>query len=312
MTAPMEYLEHELIGLLHDARTTNSLAIAGLTLVLIEHLANFRDEVDLVWKTRLSLSSVFYIWIRYFTLFVLCVDVSFMLRGQKSDHVPIFLLWTTGDFNRDHHLRRSHFGSTCVDSIREAKETTLFLDTTHNRGDDCNDLQYLHIGPILEGCYSLEVPRLFTFYAVPPFVTAVIMFLMTLHKCGATCLSLGPGRTPIIALFLRDGVFWFLALVLVSVVEIVLWDRARPTLAQIPVVPAISLIAIIGARVVLNIKQISLNADMDMGVATVAEPEMDTVPQRRERTERIPWYLRTNDSDTANWGGNTLLNSQQA
>ncbi|KAJ7755914.1 hypothetical protein B0H16DRAFT_707945 [Mycena metata] len=213
--------------------------------------------------------------------------------------MPIFLLWTTSDFNRDHHLRRSHLGSTCVDFIREAKETTLFLDTTHNRGDDCNDLQYLHIGPILEGCYSLEVPRLFTFYAVPPFVTAVIMFLMTLHKCGATCLSLGPGRTPIIALFLRDGVFWFLALVLVSVVEIVLWDRARPTLAQIPVVPAISLIAVIGARVVLNIKQISLNADMDMGVATVAEPEMDTVPQRRERTERIPWYLRTNDTATS-------------
>ncbi|KAJ7755913.1 hypothetical protein B0H16DRAFT_1722069 [Mycena metata] len=47
MTAPMEYLEHELIGLLHDVRTTNSLAIAGLTLVLIEHLANFRDEVPL-------------------------------------------------------------------------------------------------------------------------------------------------------------------------------------------------------------------------------------------------------------------------
>jgi hypothetical protein len=39
------------------------------------------------------------------------------------------------------------------------------------------------------------------------------MFLMTLRKCGATILSMGPGRTPVIALFLRDGVFWFLALV---------------------------------------------------------------------------------------------------
>lgn len=76
---------------------------------------------------------------------------------------------------------------------------------------------------------------------------------MTLYKCGITLLTLGPGRTPVIALFLRDGVFWFLALVrklsipqlsarpnnvrkVVSIVEIVLWDKARPTLAQIPVV----------------------------------------------------------------------------
>ncbi|KAJ7044836.1 hypothetical protein C8F04DRAFT_597904 [Mycena alexandri] len=328
MAAPMEHLERELVGLLHDARTTNSLAVAGLTLVLIEHLANFRDEVDLVWKTRLSLSSVFYIWIRYFTLVVLCADVSFMLRGENSDRMPIFFLRTNGDFNRDNHLRRSHLGFTVhILFAPSMKFSTQFCSVWILYGRKWRLLyflipliaaemiamisvgtftiasleKYLHIGPILDGCYSLKVPRLFTFYAVPPFVTAVIMFLMTLHKCGATCLSLGPGRTPIIALFFRDGVFWFLALVLVSVVEIVLWDRARPTLAQIPVVPAISLIAVIGARVVLNIKHVASSADMDMGVATVGEPETDTVPARRERTERIPWYLKTND--TANWGG---------
>lgn len=39
------------------------------------------------------------------------------------------------------------------------------------------------------------------------------MFVTTLRKCGATILALGSGRTPVIALFLRDGVFWFLALV---------------------------------------------------------------------------------------------------
>ncbi|KAJ7462139.1 hypothetical protein FB451DRAFT_1562696, partial [Mycena latifolia] len=78
-------LEREVFGLLADARTTNSLAVAGLTIVVIEHIANFRDEVNLVWKTRLSLSNVFYIWIRYFTLLVLCVDLNFMLRIENSD-----------------------------------------------------------------------------------------------------------------------------------------------------------------------------------------------------------------------------------
>ncbi|KAJ7886740.1 hypothetical protein B0H13DRAFT_2043874 [Mycena leptocephala] len=129
-----------------------------------------------------------------------------------------------------------------------------------------------------------------------------MMFLMTLRKCGTTILSMGPGRTPVIALFLRDGVFWFLALVVVSIVEIVLWDRARPTLAQIPVIPATALIAVIGARVVLNIKHVVSNSDM--AVASITE---DHIPARRPRTEHVPWYLKT--TDTSSWGANTLLDS---
>ncbi|KAJ7506530.1 hypothetical protein B0H11DRAFT_1971669 [Mycena galericulata] len=168
--------------------------------------------------------------------------------------------------------------------------------------------QYLHIGPILGGCYSLKVPRFLTFYAIPPFVTAVVMFSMTIHKCGAALSALGPGRTPVITLFLRDGVFWFLALVLVSVVEIVLWNKARPSLAQIPVVPATGLIAVIGARVVLNIKHVTSAPDIDPDAVTYptqAEVNHNVEPGRRTQMERVPWYLKT--TDTVTGGANTLL-----
>ncbi|KAJ7167675.1 hypothetical protein C8R46DRAFT_1218602 [Mycena filopes] len=328
MAAATEDLERELFGLLHDARTTNSLAIAGLTLVLIEHLANFRDEVNLVWKARLSLSTTlssgfvislsWYYGDRLFhcteaflsQLMLSSVDVSFMLRDEKSDHgqmatstviilsadlILVLRVWIL--YGRKRSLLYFLIPLITAEMIAMITIGIFTIGPLE---------KYLHIGPILGGCYSLKVPRLFTFYAVPSFVTSVIMFLMTLRKCGATILSLGPGTTPIIALFLRDGVFWFLALVrtsvhsldvVVSVVEIVLWDRARPTLAQIPVVPAISLIAVIGARVVLNIKHVASNADLDMGAVTAAESETDSqVPIRRSRTERIPWYLRTTDT----------------
>ncbi|KAJ7643307.1 hypothetical protein DFH06DRAFT_1333562 [Mycena polygramma] len=128
---------------------------------------------------------------------------------------------------------------------------------------------YVHIGPILVGCYTVEVYRRFTFYAVPPLVMAVLMFSMTAFKCGATFVTLGPRRAPIIALFLRDGLFWFLAGLLVSIVEIVLWDKSRPTLAEIPVIPATAGIAMIGARVVLNIKNITANTGLAAGATTV-------------------------------------------
>lgn len=40
---------------------------------------------------------------------------------------------------------------------------------------------------------------------------AIIMFSMTAFKCGSTLMTLEPKRIPIITLFMRDGVFWFLA-----------------------------------------------------------------------------------------------------
>jgi len=284
MANPQQELQEELFGLLTDARTTNELAIAALTAVLLEHIVNFPDEVKLIWKSRFSISNVAYIWIRYFTLLALCIDISFMLKTEWSDHlcqsflfgemvvstiivvsadlILIFRVWILyGRSRRLLYFIVPLIAAEIIAMIIVGVKTIAPLK------------QYVHVGPLLGGCYSLEVPRLFTFYAVPPFVTAVLMFLMTAYKCGSTLIALGHTRTPIIAVFMRDGVFWFLTLLLVSIVEIVLWDRARPTLAQIPVVPSTAFIAIIGARVVLNIKYVASNAIK--GEATTVGTELE-------------------------------------
>ncbi|KAJ7626322.1 hypothetical protein DFH06DRAFT_1339462 [Mycena polygramma] len=252
MTSSPAELERELFGLLVDARTTNEMAVAAFTVVALEHIANFPAEINLVWKSRWSISSALYIWIRYLTLLALCVDLSFMLRAEWSDHLPVVpfgelvtstILVISADivlvlrvwilYGRSRKLLYFLIPFMAAEMI-----SIMIVGVFTIAALTADPENYVHVGPILGGCYSLEVPRLFTFYAIPPFVTAVIMFSMTAFKCGTTLMALGPRRTPIIALFLRDGVFWFLALVLVSIVEIVLWDRARPTLAQIPVIPS--------------------------------------------------------------------------
>ncbi|KAJ6581112.1 hypothetical protein B0H19DRAFT_1251358 [Mycena capillaripes] len=351
MASPEE-LERELFGLLVDARTTNELAgessnaiphlvisfcfaVAALTIVALEHIANFPEEViNLIWKSRFSISSASYIWIRYFTLLALSIDISFMLRAEWSDHqavsftgdtdpteiikispqLPIFLIRRDGYLHYNRYFSGSHSSLAvcilfCATRLLVTQRRVWIL---YGRSQKLLYFmvpliaaeiiamiavgvytiraleQYVHVGPILGGCYSLQVPRLFTFYAVPPFVTAVLMFSITAFKCGTTLIALGPRRTPVIALFLRDGVFWFLALVLVSVVEIVLWDRARPTLAQIPVVPSTAFIAMISARVVLNIKHIASNTAMT--AATTVETELMVRPPATSTTRVFEDY----------------------
>jgi hypothetical protein len=82
---------------------------------------------------------------------------------------------------------------------------------------------------------------------------AILMFSMTLYKCSEHLLAVRGQRMPVITLFLRDGVFFFLTILRVSnsphaeldliwglytvitIVELVIWHNGRPTLAQVPV-----------------------------------------------------------------------------
>ncbi|KAJ6517608.1 hypothetical protein DFH09DRAFT_1429132 [Mycena vulgaris] len=156
--------------------------------------------------------------------------------------------------------------------------------------------EYFHIGNSIHGCYSLHVPRYFAFHAVPIAVTSFTMFGMTLYKCGRTLLDNRVARMPIITLFLRDGVFWFLAVFAISVAQLLVWARGRPGLAQATVAPATVLNSVIGTRILLNLKRLSI---MDSVSATTAPTiELDSVAfaQRRIEFTSQPWYLRTADT----------------
>ncbi|CAK5275182.1 unnamed protein product [Mycena citricolor] len=213
-----------LLQLLKDSTLTNELAVAALSIVVVEHIATLRDEIDLVWRTRISLANVFYIWIRYFTLGVICFSVYNLVRPQDSDRVcqnffyvllsTCTLIVVSADFILALRVwilfHRSRTLLYFLVPLLMA-ELTGMLVTGYFAIVDLK--VYVH-APGLTGCYSQDVPRLLTYYAVPPFLMATTMFAMTLHRCRLSLVtSRAFGRGPIIAMFLRDGVFWFLGVV---------------------------------------------------------------------------------------------------
>ncbi|KAJ7094292.1 hypothetical protein C8R44DRAFT_989689 [Mycena epipterygia] len=261
--ASQENLEAELFQLIADAQTTNYLAVASLTLAVIDLIANLKDEYELIWKGRLRISNGIYIWMRYFSLITVSIYASFMLREIKSDNscqsfllaeaVTSSLIGMTSDlilvlrvwvlYGKSRILLYFLLPLVVVEVI---VMITVGVFTILPLGE------YFHIGPIILGCYSLNVPRYFKFYAVPFSFTSFLMFCMTLYKCGRTLLDHRAVRMPLITLFLRDGVFWFLTIfgdlssiyvaqsdinafdgyAAVSMAELLLWARGRPSLAQ--------------------------------------------------------------------------------
>ncbi|KAJ7788480.1 hypothetical protein B0H14DRAFT_2628226 [Mycena olivaceomarginata] len=119
----------------------------------------------------------------------------------------------------------------------------------------------------------------------------VLMFCMTLYKCSQHLLGVGSAaRMPVITLFLRDGVFFFFAVLLYTVIEIIIWNKGRDTLVEVP----IKLHTVLGARILLNIK--NLTNEVHDGTVSTIQVSTISYPHRSAATQaRIPWYLKTGE-----------------
>ncbi|KAJ7923817.1 hypothetical protein B0H13DRAFT_2400584 [Mycena leptocephala] len=311
-----EYDAAEVWQVVADARTTNSMILAALTLVAYDHLITFPDEVrvrsdvlfpvlmlnvkvELMWKSRICTTNVVYLWV---------LPSPPNSSGPQSDSdciaEPIFhsayinsrrkwcvvrslsLAVNITDMNPAGAVQLSPY----ISNASEAVYSTLVLATVdfvlmlrvwilYGKARwllyvliPMISLEILTMGLIshytiyttkvfwplpwpLTGCYPKGVvPRYFTFYSVPVIVVSLTMFIMTVYKCGKTLLTYGNTRMPIYNMFLRDGAFWFVAIFITFIPEVVIWAAARQSLAELMIAPGLAVTSIIGSRVLLNIK----------------------------------------------------------
>ncbi|KAJ7156136.1 hypothetical protein C8R46DRAFT_428433 [Mycena filopes] len=201
-------LQAELFQLIADAQTTNYLTAAALTVAVLELAANFEDELQLIWKSPWRTSTGIYLWMRYFSLvtvtcrsFLLAEAVTSSLVGTTADMILCLRVWVL--YGKSRRLLYIFVPFLIAEFI---VEVVVGIFTILPLG------QFFHIGPSILGCYSLKVPRYFTYYAVPFTTMSFVMFCMTLYKCGLTMFEHRAVKMPLISLFLRDGVFWFLTI----------------------------------------------------------------------------------------------------
>ncbi|KAK7047044.1 hypothetical protein R3P38DRAFT_3423827 [Favolaschia claudopus] len=195
MSSPVQLLEHaelaELFVLLADARTTNALARN------FEHIINFPDEFQLIWKSRPSIFKYLY--------------VPF---SESALIVNIVLVMTKTEWSDD----------TC--------HTFLFVELV------AGALMILLSDLVLVFRVWILYRRskLFMYFLAGHLTASISMFILTAYKCGSTILAFGHRNAPILSIFMRDGFFWFLSLVVLRVAKIIIWNRGRVTLVEIPVV----------------------------------------------------------------------------
>ncbi|RDB23008.1 hypothetical protein Hypma_009745 [Hypsizygus marmoreus] len=283
-----------LVQLIADTRLTNSFALAALTALLYvlllpifviqfswaleqsryDHSASFPDEFALIWQGRWS--NVLKILTAISLLSPLVVEYSTGLAFFFIFHVKSINQWFIG--GRDHiNIHRHNSGlCPCAAPIELSEvevmimllvnhrilphyENTLGTSYLGNDGPFDGDLSYVKNSPILPGCHPLTFSRGFTIFAIPPLIVSFFMFLMTMYKCNTTLRMGVRARMPLIALFLRDGVFWFLGIFTFVLAAIINWNVARPSLLDL----LNDIFSIMASRALLNIPRVLLQDTED-------------------------------------------------
>ncbi|KAJ6577962.1 hypothetical protein B0H19DRAFT_573106 [Mycena capillaripes] len=287
MSSPFRVEDHpEAFQVLSDARTTNSMILAALSLVVYDHMISFQEEVELMWKGSIRTTNAIYVRNRYFTLLALSINASVMLSPYKSDAVCI-RYFNTEAFSSTLILATVDFILVLRVWLLFEKARWLLYVLVPMIG-----LEILTMGVVshytiyttkvfwplgwpLTGCYALGlVPRYFTFYSLPVLVVSATMFVLTVYKCGKTLLAHGRARMPTYNLFLRDGVFWFVAIFVTFLPEVVIWAAARQSLAELMIAPGLAVTSIIGSRVLLNIQHLKTPQTLSTNTMGAATPHL--------------------------------------
>ncbi|KAJ7301934.1 hypothetical protein DFH08DRAFT_906152 [Mycena albidolilacea] len=314
--------DSEMLQVLRDAQTTNSM----IPLNSYDHIITFQDEVELMWKSSIHTTNVIYnryftlialmyarpcLWLLIshilmltpyksnatllvgLTSFLRCIRylnseaVSSTLILATVDFILVLRVWLLYEKARWLlYVLVPMIGCKGLVSHYTIYTTKVFWPLSYV-DSLCRDCILRHCRWPLTGCYPLGlVPRYFTFYSLPVLVVSMTMFILTVYKCGRTLLTHGRARMPIYNLFLRDGAFWFVAIFITFLPEIVIWAAARQSLAEL----MIAVTSIIGSRVLLNIKRLkppqtlpTTTAPTTLAVGTTIE--LDTI----DYPSRIPW-----------------------
>ncbi|KAH8833402.1 hypothetical protein DL96DRAFT_1705398 [Flagelloscypha sp. PMI_526] len=285
MSSPTPEELQTLLVLIENVQIIDWFAVGSVALLVYDYFLTFGDEVELMWKGRFALPKLIFLWVnllysyedtlmtslknRYFTIAVTCFMVFFVLLKPtlQPDIVETgvsTLIIGTVDLVLMLRVWVLYGGGKAILAVFLLLLTAEIACMVVIQYFAVAQFKtFLHLGPVLPGCYAMENPPSYLpLMLVPPLVVSVIMCCLTLFRCRhRLALFFGFGRPnarsePVTELFLRDGTFWFIAVFAVDFAQLMIWCFGHPTLFSLLIIPSIVIYTILSSHALLNIKHV--------------------------------------------------------
>ncbi|KAK7036764.1 hypothetical protein VNI00_011430 [Paramarasmius palmivorus] len=233
--------------------------VAALTVLLFDHFLTLDREVSVRSKLlQICLYVIHFVRCngvmivpkllnRYFSILAIGAHVSFILREVKTDKewleaASTIVIIPTVDLVL---LLRvwALYGKAKI--LLYCLLPVIFVEPLILIGLDIKVVQsiaekgFVHAGPMIKGCYPPTNPERATYSAMvyAPLVVSTAMFLLTMYQCGSRLYKNRKGsmliRTPILSLFVRDGIYWFVAVLGLLISQIIMASVGRVSLGTV-------------------------------------------------------------------------------
>ncbi|KAF8515174.1 hypothetical protein JB92DRAFT_3095977 [Gautieria morchelliformis] len=292
-------VQDQLIVLVHDNKvieyaTAFSLpTVASTALLYYDSVLTFFEEVDLVWRQRLSWGKFLYLVIRYLSLLAqtfntAAVSLSKIMPGfwtqllQAVFFASIFKIASTNvimwlvEFNLATRVWLLYDRSpTLLLTLGFVYMSSLTAVTVMNIVGLSHGQIVPRPFPFLTGC-NASIPTWFYGVNFPPLVTSVLLVVLTLYRTLQTLRCAGSTRgVPLFAVFLRDGLLNFSAVAVMLTFNTLFFHLARMSLVPVGVGFVVVVPCISGSRLFLNVRQKLLHPSL---ITSLPLQTLDTRP----------------------------------
>ncbi|KAH8923160.1 hypothetical protein BT69DRAFT_1281652, partial [Atractiella rhizophila] len=258
----------------HLVRVTQIYFTAIYSVTVWDWILALPKEYERIWKNPWSLIKVLYLFNRYWTILVLGLSLGSFLSNftqQTCDRfviwIPALCMWVT-------------VCSECILLVRtyaiwQKNKYVLWGLITLLTGEIAVLLTSLHIfrpvpisgvGPCIATGGSKNGKDFTVAYWVSPIVFDTVVLILTLYRC-IRYMKQGT-RTPILKLFLRDGVLYFGCIFICNLINTIFYLLPNPALQAVNSPMSLLLTSVACSHIILNLRAEEAHAVAAVGQGT--------------------------------------------
>ncbi|KAF9549918.1 hypothetical protein CPC08DRAFT_715364 [Agrocybe pediades] len=256
---------------LSDLRNIHNTRFArtGSNMVIIyDHLITFGDEIELIWKGKWSPVTILFVLNRYYLLALVLFNSYVLYNNGVTDELCTrYYQWEGWTELAVCMLSQGILQIRTYALYLLNKKVLAILLAMYSAAlfssayilVQCLKLIKVTATPIPGGTFCVPTSRVQGFYAfwIPLFIFDCFLCALTIYRSFCefkTSGSIVRRSRNILAVLLRDSVFYLVTIAVVYLISVIFWDREPLSLADAPTgfAPAIS--GILANRVVLNVR----------------------------------------------------------
>lgn len=265
---PVAHQGHSLAQAAQHLRATKYFQIVGFVILVFDHILTFSEEVERIWKQKISGAAVLFLINRYFTplQFIVIIDAfidPIWTPSACSRFVPfegastvaviavcelIMVLRVFALYERNMTI----LAFLLILWISQVITSSIGISTGFA----------VRLPPGLVGCILVGNSKIFPAVWLAPLITNSVIFGLSLYRARRYILKSGP--LPMLQVFLRDGSMYFLVIFMANLTNVLIYfSVAAEDLKAIGASFSQLITSTMVSRLVLNLRSASTLSSQD-------------------------------------------------